>query len=109
MLYVDAKQHVIAGSNHFLSNQGSDYCRGVCEMRVTAEAAQRFLDQERGMRDALTNALQYVTRPASSLLIENSCCDQQFPPSAGSASIAMNHEPTHVCCLFTESHDIVCC
>ena len=33
-------------------------CRGVCEMRVTAEAAQRFLDQERGMRDALTSALQ---------------------------------------------------
>lgn len=41
--------------------EGGDQCRGVCEMRVTAEAAQRFLDQERGMRDALTNALQYVT------------------------------------------------
>jgi len=27
-------------------------------MRVTAEAAQRFLEQERGMRDALTSALQ---------------------------------------------------
>ncbi|BDA50890.1 hypothetical protein COCOBI_17-1090 [Coccomyxa sp. Obi] len=40
-----------------------EHAKGVCEMRVTAEAAQRFLDQERTMRDALTNALQYVTRP----------------------------------------------
>lgn len=79
MLYVDAKRHVIAGSNHFLSNQGSDHCRGVCEMRVTAETAQRFLDQERGMRDALTNALQYVTRPASSLLIENYAVTSNSP------------------------------
>lgn len=57
-------------------NEVNDRCRGVCEMRVTAEAAQRFLDQERGMRDALTNALQYVTRspqPSLYLQLDNSC------------------------------------
>lgn len=41
-------------------NLGGPECRGVSDMRVTAEAAQRFLEQERGMRDALTSALQCV-------------------------------------------------
>lgn len=32
--------------------------RGVLEMRTTAEAAQRYLEQERGMQSALSTALQ---------------------------------------------------
>ncbi|EIE27146.1 hypothetical protein COCSUDRAFT_55170 [Coccomyxa subellipsoidea C-169] len=55
-----------------------EHAKGVCEMRVTAEAAQRFLDQERGMRDALTNALQHTETTMQRVLSLNHALVESF-------------------------------
>ncbi|CAL8462794.1 g2327 [Coccomyxa elongata] len=55
-----------------------EHAKGVFEMRVTAEAAQRFLDQERGMRDALTNALQHTETTMQRVLSLNQALVESF-------------------------------